>query len=383
MAHQVTNIGERRPPEQQPQAQPNLPPPEVAVSHPRPHRNDWVFYAVGLAAICAICYFAEEILVVILVSVLLAFVLTPITDSLCRLRMPRWVGAGISVLLLLVALGGIAYYGINQMSNLIDEVPKYSGKVRIEAAKISRKAQILEGVAPTQEKGAIKVHETQSWTDLLSHGFGSATEIALAASFIPFLIFFMLTWQEHARAATVGLFRLEDRREAYTTLGQIATMVRSFILGNLFIALLIGGISTVVFGFLHIPFFYFVGFAAGFLSLVPYLGILLALLPPLFVDIDHLTLAKVAWVAVTVFALHIFALNVLYPKFLGSRLRLNPLAVTIALLVWAWLWGAVGLVLAIPLTAGMKIVFDHVQPLKPFGAWLGEETPQAAGNGNQ
>jgi predicted PurR-regulated permease PerM len=131
-----------------------------------------------------------------------------------------------------------------------------------------------------------------------------------------------------------------------------------------------------VFGFLRIPFFYFVGFAAGFLTLVPYLGVLLAVLPPLFVDINHLTVEKVAWICITVLALHLIALNVLYPKFLGSRLRLNPLAVTIALLVWAWLWGAVGLILAVPITAAIKIIFDHVQPLKPFSAWLGEEGPQ-------
>ena len=64
-------------------------------------------------------------------------------------------------------------------------------------------------------------------------------------------------------------------------------------------------------------------------------------------------------------------------------MRLNPLAVTIDLLVWASLWGAVGLVLAVPITAGMKIVFDHVEPLKPFGVWLGENgaTMGARGRG--
>jgi predicted PurR-regulated permease PerM len=378
---QLTNVGDHGLIERQ--AQPNLPPPEVAVAHPRLRRNDWAFYAVGLGAIAAICYFAEEILVVILVSVLLSFVLAPIADLLRRLRMPRWLAAAIAVSLLVIALGGLGYYGVNQMSNLVDDLPRYSGRVRAEVAKISSKAQTLEAMAPTPQKGAVKVHETQSWTDLLSHGFGSATEIILACSFVPFLIFFMLTWQEHARAATVGLFPLENRREAYSTMGQIATMVRSFILGNLFIALLVGAISTVVFAWLKIPFFYFVGFASGFLSLIPYLGVILALLPPLFVGISHLTLENVLGIALTVFVLHILAINVLYPKFLGSRLRLNPLAVTIALLVWAWLWGAVGLILAVPITAGMKIVFDHVQPLKPFGSWMGEDPAQNGGSGNQ
>jgi predicted PurR-regulated permease PerM len=73
-----------------------------------------------------------------------------------------------------------------------------------------------------------------------------------------------------------------------------------------------------------------------------------------------------------VLGLHLIALNVLYPKFLGNRLQLNPLSVTISLLFWGWLWGAMGLVLAIPLTAATKIIFDHIEVLRPYGAWLGE-----------
>jgi predicted PurR-regulated permease PerM len=134
-------------------------------------------------------------------------------------------------------------------------------------------------------------------------------------------------------------------------------------------------VSTVIFGFLHIPYFYFAGFISGFLSLVPYLGVLIALLPPIFLAIGHLTVTKVVWIVLTVFTLHIVSINLLYPKLLGGRLRLNPLTVTLALLIWGWLWGAAGLILAIPITAGMKIVFDHVEPLKPFGAWLGGEQP--------
>jgi len=376
MAQSVANIGDRRPPDQP--AQPNLP-----VPRPRPRRKDWALHAIGIAAILAICYFGEETLVTILVSVLLAFILAPVADLFTRLRLPRWLASAISVGLLLAALRGTAYYGINQASNLLTEVPQYSGQIRQRVSQITSKTHNLEILTPAQEKDAVKVHETTNWTDLLSHGFGSVTEVVLAGSFIPFLAFFMLTWQDHARAATVGLFPLENRREAYTTLGQISRMVRSFIVGNLLIGLLIGGISTLVFAFLGIPFFFFAGFASGFLSLVPYLGIILALLPPLFVGIGHLTWPSVVWIALSVFTLHIISINVLYPKFLGGRLRLNPLAVTIALLVWAWLWGAVGLILAVPITAGMKIVRDHVESLKPLVVWLGDESPQNGANGNR
>jgi predicted PurR-regulated permease PerM len=367
MAHSVANIGEKREAE-------DKPPRGASVAHPRTPGRVWAVDAVGLAAVLAICYFAEEPLVVMLAAVLIAFVLDPVANLLTRLRLPRPVAAGIAVLLLLGLIGGVGYLGVNQISSLLEELPKHSSEIRRDISKVIGKARKIEALSPTQ-KGTVSVHEAPNWTDLLTRGFGSISQVVLAASFIPFLVFFMLTWQEHARKATMGLVAPENRRAAYVTLGMISGMIRNFMVGNLIIGLIIGAISTVVFGFLHISFFYFAGFASGFLSLVPYFGVLVALLPPLFMGIGHLTLAKVIWIVATVFSLHLVSLNVFYPKFLGGRLRLNPLTVTLALLVWGWLWGALGLILAIPITAGMKIVFDHVEPLKPFGAWLGGEQP--------
>ncbi|MGH9515182.1 MAG: AI-2E family transporter [Terriglobales bacterium] len=351
------------------------PPPQGAnIAHPRPGNKNWALTLLGIGAILTFCYFAEEPLAVILVSMLFAFVLDPVVDFFTRMRMPRAVAAAIAVILTCAALGGLVYFGFNKASNLLEELPKHSVEIRQDFAKLTRKAQKIEDLNPAQ-KGAVKVQQTTSWADVLSRGFGSVSEIVLAASFVPFLVFFMLTWQEHARRATLGLVSTENRRPAYVTMGLISGMIRSFMVGNLLIGLIIGGLSTVIFGFLHIQYFYFAGFVSGFLSLVPYLGVLLALLPPIFLGIGHLSLVKIIWIVLTVFSLHVVSLNVLYPKILGSRLRLNPLTVTLALLVWGWLWGAVGLILAVPITAGMKIVFDHIQPLKPVGAWLSEDQP--------
>lgn len=380
MGQPATNLGENRP---GPQAVDKLPPPEVAVASQRSRGKGWALTTLALGTIFAACYFTEEILVVLLISILVAFVLAPVSDFLERLHFPRPIAAGVAVFVLLAALGAATYYGVNQASNLIEQLPKYTGRIRQDIADLSRKTQKLEALNPAADKQTLKVQQTTSFTDLLSRGFGSVTEIVLAASFIPFLAFFMLTWQDHARTATVGLFPLEYRRDAHSALGQIAGMVRSFMVGNVVIALIIGSISTVVFGLLHVPFFYFAGFASGFISLIPYLGAVLAALPPLFVGVGHLSIAEIGWILATVLACHIIAMNVLYPKILGKRLQLNPLAVTIALLVWAWLWGAMGLLLAVPITAGMKIIFDHVESLKPIGAWLGEEGPNGNGNGNK
>ena len=352
------------------------PPPSGAnIAHPRLSSKSWALSVLGVGAILAFCYFAEEPLAVILVSMLIAFVLDPIADVFIRMRMPRTFAAGAAVILTCAALAGLTYFGINKVSGLLEELPKHSVEIKQDFAKVSRKAQNIADLSPAQEKGTVKVQQTTSWTDLLSRGFGSVSEIVLAASFVPFLVFFMLTWQEHARKATLGLVASENRRAAYVTMGLISGMIRNFMVGNLVIGLIIGVLSTVIFGFLHIPYFYFAGFVSGFLSLVPYLGVLIALLPPIFLGIGQLTVAKIIWIVLAVFSLHVISINLLYPKILGSRLRLNPLTVTLALLLWGWLWGAVGLILAVPITAGMKIIFDHVEPLKPVGAWLGGDQP--------
>lgn len=373
MAHSVTNIERKR---EGPEAV-GKPLRGSNVARLRPGSKTWALNVLGVGAILAFCYFAQEVLVVIIVSILIAFILDPVADVFTRLRLPRAAAAGISAVLLLALFTGLAYLGVNQISNFLEALPQHSSDIRHDMSKLTGKAEKLAAINPAQEQGkpTVKVREAPNWTDLLTRGFGSATQIALGASFVPFLVFFMLTWQEHARKATLGLVAPENRRAAYVTLGLMSGMIRNFMIGNLLIGLIMGGVSTIVFGILHISFFYFAGFISGFLSLVPYLGVVLALLPPLFLGFGHLTLAKVIWIVLTVFALHLVSINVLYPKFLGGRVRLNPLAVTIALLVWGWLWGAVGLVLAVPITGGMKIIFDHVEPLKPFGTWLGGEQP--------
>jgi putative permease len=346
--------------------------PTSDVPSPEAQRWHWALNVIGIAGVLALCYFGESVLVVILVSVLLAFILAPVVDLLTYLRLPRSLAAMFAILLLLAALGGIVYFSYNQAATLLQDLPKYTSKVRQEAMRFRKSAERFEVLAPEHEKGVVSVRPATDWTDVLTRGFGSASAAVLAVSFVPFLVFFMLTWQQHVRSATVMLFPMKNRHTAYVTLGQISAMVRSFMVGNLLIGLFVGAASTVVFGTIHLPFFYFAGFVSGFLSLIPYMGVLLALVPPIFVGLGHTASGDILIIVAAVVGLHVIALNLLYPRFLGKRLQLNPLAVTMGLLVWGALWGPMGLLLAIPITAAIRIVFAHVESLKPYGAWLGE-----------
>jgi len=338
--------------------------------------HHWSLTLLGMGLVIMFAYYGESVLAVLFFAILLSFMLSPVVQALEYLHVPRAMAALISVVVLLAALYGITAASYNQALIFADKDPKYSQKIRSILQPYQQQAEKLEktgeAVGEPEPSNVVPVRQVKSWTEVLTHGAGTVTDIVLAASFIPFLAYFLLTWQSHARSATVMLFPLHHRHTAFVTLGLIGKMLQSFIVGNLLIGLLISGASVAIFGLLHVPFFYFVGFLSGFLSLVPYLGVVLAMGPPILVGLGQLEAGDLVVVVFSVVGLHLFALNVLYPKLLGRRLRINPLAVTIALLFWGALWGAIGLVLAIPITGAIKIVFDHVESMKPYADWLGE-----------
>src|SRR5690242_20694433 len=349
---------------------------------------------IAAGVIVAACYFGKLLFIVLLVSTLLSFILAPICDFGERLlRLPRSVAAGLAVFLLVACIGGVVYYGYNQAQNFARDLPKYSGKIHATLSKYARRAQELQkttetvlpstdgtpegdgnnttaapnttaGTAnnknnsrssrtppPQQQTVVVQQPQQNRWTDYITRSLGPISEVVLAIGFIPFLVYFMLSWQEHVRSSTVMLFKMENRNTAYVTIGAISKMIRMFIVGNVIVGLFMGGVATLVFGILGVPYFYFVGMISGFVSLIPYLGVVLAIVPPILADIGQLNGTGVLWIVLTVVLLHIFSLNVLYPKIVGARVQLNPLAVTMALLVWGFLWGAMGLILAVPVTA--------------------------------
>ena len=229
--------------------------------------------------------------------------------------------------------------------------------------------QAIPGAIPE-----VRIHEDSSpIKDFISVRLGSFYQIVLMASFVPFLVYFMLSWHDHIHRSFLQFFQGEDRAAAARSLQGIADMVRAFVVGNSVLGLLLAAASSLAFWIVHLPYALLVGPLSGFLSLVPYVGLPLAVLPPLFVALTaYDTISGYLLVAAIVSVFHLLALNLLYPKFVGSRVHLNPLAVTFSLMIWGFLWDAPGLLLAIPMTAAFKAVCDNVKGLRPIGKFLGD-----------
>jgi predicted PurR-regulated permease PerM len=283
---------------------------------------------------------------------------------------------------LFIALSlALTFFFYNRAMDFLDELPQYSVTIRENLQKLQAQADKLENSTRSlmpEGKGKkpipVQVQQAPGLTKLISSGASQFGDLALAVGFVPFLIYFMLTWKSHIHSATLAVFPKEKRLVAYRTIGRISEMVRSFIVGNLVVGLLNAAASTLIFGYVHLPYFYFLGVISAFVGLVPYLGLFFALLAPLAAGMGVLTKTQLFIVFVTVIVLHLVSMNVLYPKVIGRRLRLNPLAVALSLLFWAWIWGGFGLILAVPLMAATKIICDYIEPLQGLGSWLGDSS---------
>ena len=161
---------------------------------------------------------------------------------------------------------------------------------------------------------------------------------------------------------------------------RLTKMVRGFALGNLIIGATMAAITVAVFYQLKLQGAVPLGIASGFLNLVPFIGaILAAALPLLAATLQYDTAGPYLIILLAVFALHLVSSNFLVPKFIGSRVNIGPVAATMGILFWGWLWGVMGILLAVPLTAFVKLVADCHPSLIHISNLLAE-TPRPVPN---
>ncbi len=338
---------------------------------------------IAVAIVIACINFASSIIITLICAILIAFVLEPSVSFLERIHIPRWLGA----LLMLVISIGLLYlviYGIyDRVISFIQEFPTYGAPLRHLFANFEDMVKNIEklasGVVPSSTQPpsnlpTIRLQQESHWGQYLLRGIGSVYTFIVTVMFIPFLVFFMLTAKGHIWKGTLNLFSDRHREQAEIVILGIGHMIRRYVMGNFLVAVMAAALITPVFALMKLHFAMLIGPLAAFLSMIPYLGVAVAMAPPLMMALGQYTSATpFIIIAVTIMVVHFLAINVLTPKFVGHQVSLNALTVTIAMLFWGWLWGAAGLILAVPMTAALKAVCDHVEKLKPWGAWMGED----------
>ncbi len=359
----------------------------------------------------ALLYYGRGFFITLIISAMFAFILDPIVELAMRLRLPRPAAAGVVIglsILALYALSGVVWH---QFSHLTQDLPAYSARMNelfdktsdelediekstvdkvlpkklrdqdeqiqqkpADAAKNRRRKAGLPVDQPAPVVQEVKIHAEPRPAIAIMYGYMSQYFHAiLMLSFIPFLVYFMLSWSDHVRKSVLQLFRGEERYMVGKSLANVGELTRAYVLGNFILGLFLSGASALGFFLLGVPYWAIVAPLSGFFSLAPYVGLPLAIVPPLMAALAVPTKGWTILILVSfITTLHLVGLNFLYPKVVGRRVHLNPLVVTIALMFWSAMWGGIGLLLAIPITAAIKAVFDNVESMRPYGKLLGE-----------
>jgi predicted PurR-regulated permease PerM len=359
----------------------------------------------------ALLYYGRVFFITVIIAAMIAFLLEPMVGFFMKLRFPRGLASFVvcSISLVFLYFAGLGVY--TEAMAMMDDLPAYGERINELVDSVSMRMEhfqesvyrtliprrFQDGVidpAPAPKPSApraqkkrpddppaappaiqeVRVHSEP--TPLFNYIYDylrSFYNVLLMASFVPFLVYFILSWRDHLRGRMLVMVGAEARYTAAKALDGVADMVRAYVIGNFLLGLLLSAVSGLLFASVKLPYWIVVAPMSGFLSLAPYIGLPLALIPPLVAVLPLRPPPEVyLFLTASVAVLHLLALNLLYPKFVGSRVHLNPLVVTIALMFWGMLWGGIGLLLAIPMTAALKAVCDNVGSLQHYGRLLGD-----------
>lgn len=364
---------------------------------------------IALAAVVALLYYGRDFFVTLIISAVVAFILDPAVVFVTKLHLPRAAATGIVL--------GVAFIGVYllgamawaQVATFTDDLPSYTAHLsevwtkaneeidRIEERSIdvlvpkSLRQQNQQIQPKPQEprkrrRGAattdtspppiqeVRIHTDAKPAISVIYGYASGYfHILVMASFVPFLVYFMLSWRDHLHRGVLRLFHGEERYQVGRTWTGIGESTRAFVLGNFLLWVFLSSISAIAFFVLGVPYWPLIGPLSAFFSLIPYVGLPLSMLPPVLAAIAVPNRFKIIiTILVITAAFHLVTMNFVYPKVIGRRVRLNPLIVTVALMFWGLLWGGVGLVLAVPITAAIKAICDNVESLEGYGKLLGD-----------
>ena len=327
------------------------------------------------------CFFASSLCITILLSAFLAILVDPLVVRAAKIGLGRALASGIVVLCFMLLAGTLTYVLYTRASAFADEFPNYSYRIQQALApfvsKFERFEKNAQSITPLV-KGSKPVTEVTvrgaptNWPSFLVRGVGSISGVLIMAGVLPFLVFFMLVTKDQMSVRLLNMF--EGRIDVPKFVSNLGNMIRGFVLGNLIVGAIMAACTSVVFLVLGMKGAVTLGIVSAFLNLIPFLGVLLASAVPLAAALLQFnTPGPFITIAIAVLLFHLVAANFLIPKLIGSRLLIGPVAVTIGMLFWGWLWGFMGLLLAVPLTAFVKLIADSCPSLIHLSNLLTED----------
>lgn len=334
--------------------------------------------ALSLIGICILGYLvivAKELLDPLIFGFLFAILLLPISGFFERkLKLPRSASSFLSILLLVGFVGGVLYLVGNQVSGISNDWPMLKKQVTQSINDLHAWVERIFHI--NADSQMVYVNDTAkkimaSGGEVLGTTFGAVSSLALFYIFILIFTFFILFYRRLLIKFITWVFNHENKSVVMDIVENIQKILRQYILGLVIEMIVVAALAIAVFWFIGIKYAVLLGLIVGLFNIIPYVGIFTALLLSTLVTFATGNISQTLTTALTVMVIHAVDANFLLPAIVGSKVRLNALISFIGIIVGEMVWGLSGMFLSIPVMAIMKIVFDRVESLKPWGYLLG------------
>ncbi|UTA67346.1 MULTISPECIES: AI-2E family transporter [Emticicia] len=321
-------------------------------------------------------YILKDLLIPLTFSGLFALLLLPVSQFLEKYGVPRWLAIFMSILIALSFFCLFCYMIYVQIIDLEEVLPQLTEKAEKwyrsfqllirDTFHISRTKQRIEG-----QKYLTELLKNNS--SIITNTLSTTTGLLGNLTLIPLYIFLLLLYRDFIRVFFYKALKPVSNHRVDVVLKKVKDVIVNYVVGLIIVIGIIGILNTLGLFIMGIEHAFFFGFFAAILVLIPYIGVAIgSLLPIVFALITK----DSAWYALGVAALfggvQFLEGNFITPYVVGSKVSVNSMAAIIALIVFGNLWGLSGLVLALPITAIIKVIFDSIESLRPYGFLIGD-----------
>lgn len=322
-------------------------------------------------------YLASDFLIPIIIAALIASLCLPLCKSLEALKISKILSILICLLLIMGFIAGFAFLFYTQILDFANDMPSFQQM----AIKKFEYIQVL-----IQDRTHISTLTQMRWLeakyslllasseDIIQDILFGATQFFAIFGLVIIYIFFFLLYRKKFKFFVFKFFQQESYAEVNSIINRIQVLSKDYFSGVLIVMAILGTMHTTGLIILGIDYPFFLGYLAALLIIIPYIGTIIG---SLFAIIVALLTKDSLWYAIGVggiFAFNLFVENnILTPIIIGSKVKVNALAVVMAIILGGMLWGIPGMILFIPLLGMVKIICDTVPSLFPFGYLLEDE----------
>lgn len=336
---------------------------------------------VCLIAISALLYWGAEILSPVLLSLLFAIMLRPIVNFFTRkLRFPHLIAVVLTVSLFVMLFFTVIYFISIQITDMVNDWDKIKNNFMFHIEHFQQMIIDNFHLSKVEQKQIIDKAANDSMTtgkELVGSTLTSFADILFNGTLIPIFTFLILLYQNHLVTFLTKLVQPMHHPKLQEVLSQIKIAVQSYIVGLLFEMVAVSVLTTIGLYFIGVEYFILLGIITGILNLVPYIGILFAGALSIVVSLSGSTDLSIMLGVIGVNVIVQFIdNNILVPMFVNSKVQINAIVSIIAIFIGNAFFGVVGMFLAIPIVAILKVIFDRIDSLEPWGYLFGDDIPK-------